>query len=214
VTDANDHLGGVLPDEPDLEVLHQRQYQVRAWRVDAETALVRGAVEDRKPGHLWPGDPDEWITFHHMIVDLRIVYPELVIREARVRLETHPHPGCPEIARHYRELEGLSIARGFTHKVRELFGGPRGCTHTTALLQAMAPVAVQCSAAMGNGSQIEPTWMRDTCHMWSEDGELWPVLKRGERVPMPIPMVRRLVDAGVDPDRWSERPWPFKAPGA
>jgi len=41
-------------------------------------------------------------------------------------------------------LKELSIARGFTHKVRGLFGGPRGCTHTTALSQAMAPEAIQC----------------------------------------------------------------------
>ena len=45
-------------------------------------------------------------------------------------------------------LVGLSIARGFTHRVRELFGGPRGCTHTTALLQAMAPIAMQCFWSM------------------------------------------------------------------
>ena len=62
---------------------------------------------------------------------------------ANAALETHPHAACPRIEDHYQHLIGLSIARGFTHKVRELFGGPRGCTHTTALLQAMAPVAIQ-----------------------------------------------------------------------
>ena len=62
--------------------------------------------------------------------------------------ETHPHTECVSIVDAYRGLVGLSITRGFTHKVRELFGGPRGCTHTTALLMAMAPVAVQCIWSM------------------------------------------------------------------
>jgi len=34
---------------------------------------------------------------------------------------------------HYESLVGLSIARGFTHKARELFGGPRGCSHILTL---------------------------------------------------------------------------------
>jgi len=87
-------------------------------------------------------------------------------------------------------LESLSIARRFTHKVRELFGGPRGCTHTTALLQAMAPVAIQCGWSMqmlkaqeivtsGNELPSEPSEARkmadkmnlNTCHIWDEDGD-------------------------------------------
>ena len=60
-------------------------------------------------------------------------------RRADVVFEAHPHTTCPAIIEHYQGLVGLSIARGFTHQVRELFGGPRGCTHTTALLLAMAP---------------------------------------------------------------------------
>src|ERR1700759_5662715 len=110
--------------------------------------LLGEAVEDRKPGRYWPGDPDEELIMHRMIVDLHVSHPEFVITAAEVHLEVHPHPQCPRIEANYRSLIGLSITRGFTHKIRELFRGPRGCTHTTALLQAMAPVAIQCIGTM------------------------------------------------------------------
>lgn len=144
---------------------------------------------------------------HHMVVDLTVAYPDLTIRTAEVRLEVHPQSSCPRIADHYKQLEGLSIARGFTQKVRERFGGPRGCTHTTALLQAMAPVAVQCMWSMQppgapeGGARGETAFLRNTCHVWAEDGEMWDMVRRGEPIPVPIPVSRRMHDAGLDPGR-------------
>src|SRR4051812_49539139 len=85
---------------------------------------------------------------HHMQVDLEVAFPSMEIVASTVVFESHPHVLCPSITPHYEKLVGLSIARGFTHKVRELFGGPRGGTHTTALLQAMAPVAIQATWSM------------------------------------------------------------------
>ncbi len=125
------------------ELVHERAYVVRAYVKDDRTLALRGAVRDQKPPGLYvPADPEP-MTIHHMIVDLEIEVPSLVITKATAVLNVHPHLTCKNIEPHYGNLVGLSIARGFTHKVRELFGGPRGCTHTTALLQAMAPVAVQ-----------------------------------------------------------------------
>ncbi len=142
-------VAGILPDAPlgddgqPLDVLHDREYRVRAYRKSADVLLVRGAVRDQKPpGLYFPGDPDP-LTVHHMQVDLEVSFPSMEIVDARVEFLTHPGSTCPAIVEHYGELVGLSIARGFINRVRELFGGPRGCTHTTALLQAMAPVAIQ-----------------------------------------------------------------------
>ena len=107
---------------------------------------------------------------------------------AAVGFESHPNEECPQIVTHYDQLVGLSIARGFTHRVRELFGGPRGCTHTTALLQAMAPVAVQCIWSMRASEarrgetqgaldltpeQRRAMWQMNvnTCHVWAEDSD-------------------------------------------
>ncbi len=215
----------LLPPDPELEPLHQREYQVRAWRIDDSSMLIRGAVMDVKPGAPFAerlvaaGGVDDGspLTMHHMVVDLVVSYPDLTITDARVVFETHPQTGCPAIAPKYRELIGISIARGFTHEVRRRFGGPRGCTHTTALLQAMSPVAVQCMFSMrrsspfpggpgadagnGEGTAGPSPFMRDTCHVWASDGELWQDVTLGRLPPPALPMQDRLRRAGLDPDR-------------
>ncbi len=135
--------------------LHNRRYEVRAFRKSADCVLLRGMVRDDKPHGLYLEDDTEPLTIHHMIVDIEISFPSMVIQSAQVVFESHPHTECTGIVNHYQGLVGLSIARGFTHKVRELFGGPRGCTHVTALLSAMAPVAIQCAWSMRIASARE-----------------------------------------------------------
>ncbi|MFM7045896.1 MAG: DUF2889 domain-containing protein, partial [Ilumatobacteraceae bacterium] len=127
----------------------------------------------------------------------------------------------PRIEDHYRNLIGLSIARGYTHRVRELFGGPRGCTHTTALLQAMAPVAIQSmwsmrvvagrrAAAEGQPAPVDPAEARqralmmnlNTCHVWAEDGEQVSLLKAGLPMEVPVWITRRFAELGRDPSGW------------
>jgi hypothetical protein len=211
----------ILPPDPDgdLEVLHDREYRVRAFRRSDHALLVRGAVRDQKPPGLYlDGDPEP-LTIHHMQVDLEVAFPALEITGATVVFEMHPNDTCPSISEHYGKLVGLSIARGFTHKVRELFGGPRGCTHTTALLQAMAPVAVQCAwsmrmstmrrseaadAAPMRPADREAMWRSNlnTCHIWAEDGDYVEQVRAGNGVPVPVFMRQRLADLGRDASTW------------
>lgn len=212
----------LLPPDPELEPLHQRDYQVRAWRIDDSSMLIRGAVMDLKPGAPFAArieaaggtDDGRPLAIHHMVVDLVVGFPDLSITDARVVFETHPQPGCPAIAPRYGDLIGLSIARGFTHEVRQRFGGPRGCTHTTALLQAMGPVAVQCMFSMrrsgpapvgpeaaGGSPGGQSSFMRDTCHVWASEGELWQGVTVGRTPAVPLPMQERMRRAGLDPSR-------------
>ncbi len=211
------HPDGV---DPEADLIHERAYVVRAYRKDDRTLLLRGAVRDQKPPGLYvPGDTEP-LTVHHMIVDLEIAVPSLEIVGARAALKTHPHTNCPRIEDHYDNLVGLSIARGFTHKVRELFGGPRGCTHTTALLQAMAPVAVQSlwsfrllaardqGATRANAFSTPEERMRsvamnlNTCHIWAEDGEQVTAIRNGEPMEVPVWIVDRYAKLGLDPTSW------------
>lgn len=192
---------------------HERAYIVRAYRKGPDTLVLRGAVRDQKPPGLYVPDDPEPLTVHHMIVDLVISVPALEITAATVVLETHPHTSCPRIEDHYTNLIGLSIARGFTHRVRELFGGPRGCTHTTALLQAMAPVAVQSmwsfrlaqareagTSATAFGSpearQRSMAMNLNTCHVWAEDGEQVAAIRNGEQLEAPVWITKRLERLG------------------
>lgn len=228
IDDLFDH-STILPSDPTggdgdtLEVLHDREYRVRAFRKADDAILIRGAVRDQKPPGLYLDvDPDP-LTIHHMQIDLEIAFPSLEIIGAQVGIEIHPNTECPNIEGHYDKLVGLSIARGFTHKVRELFGGPRGCTHTTALLQAMAPVAIQCmwsmnaSSARRNGGAADPGQMTpeqrrgmwamnlNTCHVWAEDGPQVATLEAGGGFEPPLWAAERMVQLGMKPDDWRSR---------
>lgn len=208
----------LLPPDDDLDLIHTRDYEVRVYRLSPTQVLVRGAVSDRKPPGLYVTDDPEPLEIHQMQVELEVAMPSMEITSARVGFETHPNEACPSIAAHYEKLVGLSIARGFTHKVRELFGGPRGCTHTTALLQAMGPAVVQSTwsmavrAAREAGHAAGATDPDDrqrrfagnlnTCHIWAEDGEHVAQLRRGELPPPPLQVRRRLAELGRDEAEW------------
>ena len=193
----------ILPEPPPgaVPVLHDREYRVESFLLENGNLLIQGAIRDQKPPGLYiPGDPEP-LVMHHMQVGLEIELPDRVIVAVHTDLVTYPHQTCPSIESHYDNLVGLSIARGFTHKVRELFGGPRGCSHTTALLQAMAPIAMQSSksiecieaerAGQPNPIIVRPpneSWkvLTNTCHVWAEDRPRKEEVERGGVQTIPV----------------------------
>jgi hypothetical protein len=221
----------ILPPAPDLEVLHDREYRVQAYRKADDVIMIRGAVRDQKPPGLYIGTDERPLTIHHMQIDLDVSFPAMEIIAAEVRFVSFPNDICPDIVEHYDNLVGLSIARGFTHKVRELFGGPRACTHTTALLQAMAPVAIQCVWSMRASqarreaaaatSEESPTPMStspeqrkamwqmniNSCHVWAQDSDYVAALEHGAPMPAPVFIRGRMAELGIDEAEWSTRMW-------
>lgn len=206
-------LDSGIPLPEGAELLHTRSYDVQSFREGEDRLRLRGRVRDVKPPGMTIEGDVEPLTIHDMIVDLVVAFPSLTIIDASVRMATHPHGECPSVVQHYRNLVGLSIARGYTHRVRELFGGPRGCTHTTALLQAMAPVAIQSVWSMHAASaQADPPAAADhrqrlgmnlnTCHVWAEDGPMFSLIDAGEDPPPPIWATERMVQLGRDPASW------------
>lgn len=207
----------LLPLDDDLELLHTRDYEVRVYQLDGGL-LVRGAISDRKPPGLYVEGDTQELEIHQMHVELEVDLPDLTITAARVVFEAHPHPTCPGITTHYEKLVGIPVARGYTHRIRELFGGPRGCTHTTALLQAMGPAVVQStwSAAVlkqrreglpPGGSREEDRRKRftgniNTCHVWDEDGDHVAAMVGGDMPPPPMQVTERLVQLGRHPEEW------------
>jgi hypothetical protein len=209
----------LLPGDDDLDLIHTRRYETRVYHVSDQELLVRGGIADTKPPGLYVVDDDESLEIHRMAVELRVALPALEITDIGVLFETHPHSTCPLVAPRYDQLLGLCIARGFTHKVRELFGGPRGCTHTNALLQAMAPAVVQAlwsvtvKGERESGRGHVPSGSKDrerrmagslnTCHVWDEQGDHVAALRRGERSGFPpLPIQERLRALGRDPEDW------------
>jgi hypothetical protein len=207
-----------FPSEPDLPLIHQRSYDVKAYRQSATELRLRGTVQDSKP----PGvyfDDDQPLTVHHMVVELLVSFPAMQILEVDVRLGTHPHEECPSIEGDYQKLVGVSIARGFSRTVKDLFGGPRGCTHVGALLQAMAPVAIQSTWSMraaetgsvavaiegtdrASGLREAMRFNLNTCHIWDEDGDMVARVLDGEEIPPPVWALERLAELGRDPEDW------------
>ena len=206
----------ILPSPPEgaVPVLHDREYRVQSFLLANGNLLIQGAVRDQKPPGLYVPDDPEPLVMHHMQVGLEIELPGRVIVAVHTELRSYPHPTCPSIESHYDKLVGLSIARGFTHKIRELFGGPRGCSHTTALLQAMAPIAMQsgksieCIEAERNGEPnpiiVRPpseSWkfLTNTCHVWAEDGPRKAEVQGGGVQTIPVDV--RLSELGRAPRR-------------
>jgi Protein of unknown function (DUF2889) len=124
-------------------ILHKRSYQIDAV-VESDTHFrLIGHLHDVSPDGLWGIEDNEPMTLHHMQLELVLEAATLTITDVDVLMHVHPNRECPQTLPKYEQLIGLSIARGFTNKVREFFGGPRGCTHIGALVNAMAPVALQ-----------------------------------------------------------------------
>jgi len=209
----------LLPPDDDLALIHTRRYEARVYQVSDTELLVRGAVSDMKPPGLYVLDDPEPMEIHQMQLELRVAIPKLEITSAKVVFETHPNSKCPIIANDYEKLVGLSITRGFTHKIRDLFGGPNGCTHTNALLQAMAPAVVQSMWSVSvrdgrnrGGAETEPgpearerriASTLNTCHIWAEDGEHVAAVRRGDRANYPpLPVRDRLRALGRDENSW------------
>ena len=211
----------LLPDEDELDLIHSRDYEVKVYRAGEDELLVRGAISDRKPPGLYVVDDPDELEVHQMQLELRVAYPSLEIRRARVVFESHPHAMCPMIAADYEKLVGLSVARGFSRKTKDLFGGANGCTHTNALIQAMAPAIVQSTWSIRIKEQMDAGLKRaelpeeermrrlqanlNTCHVWDERGERVAKYREGrledEKL---LPVEERLAALGRDSDpHWS-----------
>ncbi len=206
----------ILPPPPEgaVPIVHNREYRVQSYRLSKDRILIQGALRDQKPPGMFIPDDPEPMTIHHMVVEIEVSFPQLEILAARTNFDTFPQESCPEIIQHYDKLVGLSFTRGFTHRVRDLFGGPRGCSHTTALLQAMAPVAVQSRTGFEIYSALEEgkphpfysdeprsdDWRRlvNTCHVWREDGPRVEGYEAGGPRGQMVQIKQRLAELGRD----------------
>lgn len=192
--------------------IHQRSYETEAFDEGDGTMRVVGRLIDTKPQGLGVAD-GEPLVIHDMVVEMIVAGETFEILDISTKMNVHPYPQCPKVLESYRQLVGLSIARGYSRKVRELFGGPQGCTHIGALLIALGPVAIQASWGMArlhedpadwSELEVDPEDMQrrlrlntNTCHVWSEDGEQIARLNRGEEAERPEWEAVRLTKLGL-----------------
>ena len=210
-----------LPPPPDGDQIHHRTYDVLSFRLGVNRMMLRGIVHDVKPPGIYFQGDTKPLSVHHMVVDLTLDFPSLEIVEATVTMNVTPHMKCNTIEPDYQKLVGLSIARGFSRQIKDLFGREHGCTHIGALLQAMAPVAIQSMWSMNSfnddgstsgesndatssdeGRERAMAFNLNTCHIWAEEGENVQAIRRGEDLEVPVWASERLVELGRDPVEW------------
>ena len=203
------------------KLLHTRAYEIEAFVEDESHFRLIGVMRDVRPDGLWGIVDTEPMTLHDMHIELVINGITFAITEVRTAMLTHPQEQCPLILPVFQELVGTSIARGFGNKVKTLFGGPRSCTHFVALLNAMAPVAMQARwsffHAVSNDSMSIMTAdpekrsesmragheaNRDTCHVWASEGPMFAKIDAGESIGVPVWAKRRLAERGIPPEEW------------
>jgi hypothetical protein len=193
--------------------IHTRSYDCEAFAEDDGRLRVRGRLVDTKEQGLGliDGEP---LEIHNMVIDLFIDPTDFTIVEVIAGMDTHPYDICTDILTDYQRLVGLSISRGYSRKVKELFGGPGGCSHIGALLQAMGPVAVQANWSLVNlrddlESRIDERTDSDdrarrlrlntnTCHVWREDGPQIAAVNLGTDPLRPGWETERLQKLGLD----------------
>lgn len=160
--------------------VHTRKIDIATYEGDNNSVIVEGILKDdrmfasfrnpeiRKP----PG------TVHHMIIRLKIKGTKLIIEDIEVEMSTVPEQICRETLKCLEPIKGLSIASGFTNKIRTIAGGTKGCTHLLALLTAMAPAAVQGAFSQAIRKPLDPVTsapialkrFKGSCWAWREDG--------------------------------------------
>ena len=192
--------------------IHQRSYETEAFDEGDGTMRIVGRLIDTKPQGLGLVD-GEPIVIHDMTIELIVDGATFEIVDLRPAMQIHPYEQCTSIVETYRTLIGTSIARGYSRKVKELFGGPNGCSHLGALLIALGPVAIQASWGMNRLHEDPADWgvmevvpddaarqlrlNENTCHVWKSDGTQIAFLQRGERPVRPTWETDRLKKLGV-----------------
>jgi hypothetical protein len=163
------------------KLVHAREIAMESFDLGNHSILVEGRLVDHRyqPGRIKTSEESHLV--HHMVIQLKVKGPQMVIEQSVAKMPHHPRKECPEMLPWIRNLEGLEIAPGYSVKVKKAIGGVKGCAHLTSLVIAMGESAVQGYWAaygiergkMGLREQTVKKFI-NTCHLWKEDG---PILK-------------------------------------
>jgi hypothetical protein len=187
--------------------LHRRSIEYEAFDA-GESLLVVGRLRDSRP---WAEGGPSIASVHDMELRVTVRISDMTITEASANMHAFPHAECPGIVQAFKDLAGLSVARGYTRAVQTRFGGPRGCTHLEQLARSIGPVVVQAvtsrrahAVSLGLSPDLlsagASPWARDSCHVWAEGGVADQKLAAGWRPgigPYPALPVEEIRKAGT-----------------
>ncbi|MBM3341759.1 MAG: DUF2889 domain-containing protein [Betaproteobacteria bacterium] len=181
-----------LPRPTPRKLMHNRVIDCRGYERDDGLWDIEGHLTDAKT-YTWEKrngvtDLPAGQFAHDMWIRLTIDL-NMVIHEAMAVTEASPYNGCGDFTHKFAKLKGLRIDRGWTKKIRNLIGGPYGCTHQWELLGRVAAAAYQSTNnARQNKFPRKPGDMPrtfNTCHMYTAESEetlrRWPDLYKGPK---------------------------------
>ena len=168
--------------------IHTRDIKLETFEYDEERIVIEGEfIEKRLHDYqLVSGAMKPAGVIHHMKIRWLFHMPSWVIEDIEAEMPTVPYEECIETRKSVGLLKGMGIARGFTVKLKELIGDAKGCSHLFSLLMAMAPAALQGSAAHysqrpgGFGPERKKIlkFLVDSCYAWREDGQQFRKMSR------------------------------------
>jgi len=148
------------------EPLHRRAIEINGYKRADGLYDIEGRLVDTKPFDfkLAAGIRPAGEAIHSMW--LRITVDRtLTIVEAAASMDAMPYVDhCNAIVPAYRKLVGLAIRPGYHEKVKELFGGVRGCTHVSELAAMLATAAFQTMAGQRLQDPSQKPFQLDRCH--------------------------------------------------
>ncbi len=155
-------LAPTVPREP----IHTRRIEILGYKREDGLYDIEAHLVDTKPVDfkLAAGVRPAGEAIHDM--RLRITVDRtLTIVDAAASMEGMPYVGhCDRVVPAYRKLVGLAIRPGYLQRVKELFGGVRGCTHITEMASMLATAAFQTMAGQRLQSPEHKPFQLDRCH--------------------------------------------------
>jgi hypothetical protein len=148
------------------EPLHRRSIEIRGYKRADGNYDIEGHLVDTKDFdfRLAAGVRPSGEAIHEMWLRIT-VDRNLVILDAHAATDAMPYVGdCDAIVPAYRKLVGLAIRPGYSQKLKELFGGVRGCTHITELAGSLATAAFQTLAGQRVQDPDRKPFQLDKCH--------------------------------------------------
>ena len=149
-------------DATGRQLIHCRQVECLGYLRADGLWDIEGRLSDSKT-HSVPLNSGRYLEagqdYHGMLIRLT-VDDEFIIHQVDVQMPSVPTSECSGAAAAYAKLIGVRIGPGFSRRIKELFGGPGGCTHLTELLLPIATTAYQ-TIPMGR-AMVAPRNAEDT----------------------------------------------------
>lgn len=190
-----------------------RDISIDSCALDEHHFQVRGQLTDTRTDYEEPG---KVIVVHCLVARLTVNTKTNCITQAEFGLTKMAFKGmCEKLPNGAELLQGVDITKGFSFKLRELYGGRRSCFHLSSLLQAMVPALMQCRSWNFEFKQMDealPTErvpgamdamlrsVKNSCHAWDEKhGGITQDFAAGNYTPMLGRMAPRLLGRWQQP---------------